>query len=191
MKPECKMNNMNITNQVKFLLSVLCPKYYISYENKLLTNIILKNNLTKFYKEIISKIGVNYVINNSSILKFISNQYNKKSYRQSFILTFILSNLDINIPEGSENLTNYAFGVMIMSLMAILCFINVLGYFISFYVLDKYNIETRFPKLNKIKTYYQNTTLMFICFEALFCLCILFFLFITAYLYLKSVLTTS
>jgi hypothetical protein len=191
MKPECKMNNMNITNQVKFLLSVLCPKYYISYENKLLTNIILKNNLTKFYKEIISKIGVNYVINNSLILKFISNQYNKKSYRQSFILPIILSILDINIPEGSENLTNYAFGVMVMSLIAILCFINVLGYFISFYVLEKYNIETRFPKLNKIKTYYQNTTLIFICFEALFCFLILFFLFITAYLYLKNILSTS
>ena len=197
---------MNKINQVKFLLSVLCPKSYISYENKLLTNIILKINLTNFYKEIISKIGVNYVIlflflkieynkiiNNSSILKFISiqYQYDKKSYRQSFILTFILSNLDINIPEGSENLTNYAFGVMVMSLIAILCFINVLGYFISFYVLKKYNLETRFPKLNKIKAYYQNTTLMFICFEALFCFLILFFLFITAYLYLKNILSTS
>ena len=127
----------------------------------------------------------------SIFIKSLKSKKENIKIRQSFILTFILSNIDINIPEGSETLTNYAFGVMLLSLVALLCFINVLGYFISFYILDKYNIETRFPKLNKIKTYYQNTTLIFIIYEALFCLCILLFLFITAYLYLKKILSTS
>lgn len=125
---------------------------------------------------------------------FINSLKSKKEnikIRHSFILTFILNTIDINIPEGSEALTNYAFGVMLMSLVALLCFINVLGYFISFYILDKYNIETRFPKLSKIKTYYQNTTLIFIIYESLFCICILLFLIITAYLYLKKIVTTS
>jgi hypothetical protein len=37
---------------------------------------------------------------------------------------------------------------MIFSLVVLLCFLNVLGYFISYYIIDKYDIETRFPKLN-------------------------------------------
>ena len=77
-----------------------------------------------------------------------------------------------------------------MSLVALLCFINVLGYFINFYILDIYNIETKFPKLSKIKTYYKNTTLIFIIFESLFCILILLFLILSAYFYLKSVILT-
>ena len=127
----------------------------------------------------------------SIFIKSLKSKKENIKIRQSFILTFILSNIDINIPEGSETLTNYAFGVMLLSLVAILCFINVLGYFISFYILDKYNIETRFPKLSKFKAYYQNTTLFFVIYESLFCLGILLFLFITAYLYLKKILSTS
>jgi hypothetical protein len=79
---------------------------------------------------------------------------------------------------------------MTLSLIALLCFINVLGYFLSLYILDKYNIETRFPKLSKIKTYYKNTTLIFIIYESLFCIFCLLFLIISAYLYLKTVLVT-
>jgi len=127
----------------------------------------------------------------SIFMKSFKSKQETIKTRQSLILPFILNILDINIPEGSENLTNYAFGVMIMSLVALLCFINVLGYFLSFHVLDKYNIETRFPKLSKIKKYYKNTTLIFIIYESLFCIFCLLFLIITAYLYLKSVLVTS
>lgn len=127
----------------------------------------------------------------SSLIKFFKSKQENIAQRNSLILPIILNIIDINIPEGSENLTNYAFGVMILSLVALLCFINVLGYFMSFYILDKYNIETRFPKLNKIKTYYQNSTIIFILFESLFCILILLFLIISAYLYLKKVLITS
>lgn len=126
----------------------------------------------------------------SRIIKPFKSKHKDLKNRQSFILPFILNILDINIPEGSENLTNYAFGVMTLSLIALLCFINVLGYFLSLYVLDKYNIETKFPKLSKIKTYYKNTTLIFIIYESLFCIFCLLFLIISAYLYLKSVLVT-
>lgn len=127
----------------------------------------------------------------SSFIKSLKSKQQNIKQRNSIILPFILNILDINIPEGSEGLTNYAFGVMTLSLVALLCFMNVLGYFFSFYILDKYNIETRFPKLNKIKTYYQNTTILFIIFESLFCILILLFLIISAYLYLKKVLVTS
>jgi len=127
----------------------------------------------------------------SSFLKSLKSKQKNITQRQSIILPLILNFLDIKIPEGSENLTNYTFGVMIMSLVALLCFINVLGYFISLYILDKYNIETRFPRLNKIKSYYQKSTIIFIIFESLFGILVLLFLIITAYLYLKSVLVTS
>jgi hypothetical protein len=130
--------------------------------------------------------------NNLVITPYIKcNKDVKLTNRQSLILPFILNILDINLPEGSENLTNYAFGVMTLSLVALLCLINILGYFLSLYILDKYNIENKFPKLNKIKTYYKNTTLIFIIFESLFCIFCLLFLIISAYLYLKNIISTT
>jgi len=96
--------------------------------------------------------------NNPNSTKSILNTFiNRKNHfiknmtdTQNFMLPFILNILDINLPEGSENLTKYAFGVMTLSLVILLCFINILGYFLSLYILDKYNIENKFPKLNKI-----------------------------------------
>jgi hypothetical protein len=52
-----------------------------------------------------------------------------KQNKFGFFLPFILNKLDINIPEGSEVITKYAFGVFIFSLVALLAFINILGYF--------------------------------------------------------------
>jgi hypothetical protein len=137
----------------------------------------------------------NYFIKQQNLINTLINRKNhlikNMTHNKSFMLPFILNILDINLPEGSENLTKYAFGVMTLSLVVLLCFINILGYFLSLYILDKYNIENKFPKLNKIKTYYKNTTIIFIIFESLFCIFCLLFLIISAYLYLKNIISTS
>ena len=103
------------------------------------------------------------------------------------VLNFILNKLGISIPEGSEALTNYAFGVLLFSLMALLALINVLGYFLSFYFLQRYDISEKYPKFNIIVKYYEKSSLFFVFIETLFCIGCLLFLIISAFIYLKNI----
>ena len=63
------------------------------------------------------------------------------------MLFIILNKLGIHVPEGSDVLTQYAFGVFILSLVALLAFINVLGYFLSLHLVQRYEVATKYPRL--------------------------------------------
>jgi hypothetical protein len=96
--------------------------------------------------------------------------------------------LGIELPEGSEALTNYAFGVFILSLVALLAFMNVLGYFLSLHLVQRYDIATKYPKIRRIVNFYEKSSLFFILIETLFCIGCLLFLIITALIYLKKII---
>ena len=51
-------------------------------------------------------------------------------------------------------MTNIAFGVFILSLIALLAFINVLGYFLSLHLVQRYDIKNKYPKFSFIINYY-------------------------------------
>ena len=104
------------------------------------------------------------------------------------LLKYILEVLEIKVPEGSESITNYAFGVLILSLVALFAFINVLGYFLSLHLIQRYDIKNKYPKFIFIINYYEKTTLLFVLIETLFCIGCLLFLIITALIYLKKII---
>jgi hypothetical protein len=120
-----------------------------------------------------------------------NNCLNKNNFRQSFILPFILNYLDIKLPEGSETLTQYAFGVFTLSLVASLCFLNVFGYFLSLYLVQKYNIELKYPRFKKIINYYEKSSLIFIFIELIMGVFCMLFLMITAFIFLKKIIIIS
>lgn len=107
---------------------------------------------------------------------------------KKMILNYIISVLGIKVPEGSEALTKYAFGVFILSLIALLAFINVLGYFLSLHLVQRYDISNKYPKLKRIINYYEKSSLFFILIETLFCMGCLLFLIISALIYLNKIL---
>ena len=111
-----------------------------------------------------------------------------KNNTHSFIIPFILNKLDITLPEGSEKLTQYSFGVFILSLIAFMSFINVIGYFFTLYLVHRYDIVTKFPKLKKIKNYFEKSSLFLIIIECLFCVVCLLILMVTSFFYLKSII---
>lgn len=73
--------------------------------------------------------------------------------RHSFLLTWILSNLDINVNSSDADITQLAYGVFLLSLIALLCFITILGYFSAYYLVQKGNYEERYPKFAGIINY--------------------------------------
>lgn len=105
-----------------------------------------------------------------------------------FFLPFILSKLDITIPEGSETITKYAFGVFMLSLIALLSFINVLGYFLSLHLVQRYDISNKYPKFRRIINYYEKSSLLFIFMETLLILVCLLILIVSALYLLNKII---
>lgn len=66
----------------------------------------------------------------------------------AFSLGFILSYLDINIPEKAEPITNFSFGIFLLSLISLLCLINIIAYFTVYVLILQGNYESKFPRVS-------------------------------------------
>jgi hypothetical protein len=121
-------------------------------------------------KKIKKKMKINLmIIKILQIQMMIKRKIRKNNYSQSFSLAFILSYLDINIPENASTLTKYSFSVFLLSLIAILCFMNVLGFLITYILIQKGNYENTYPKFKKIINYFKKSTIFYVIIEALIC----------------------
>lgn len=59
---------------------------------------------------------------------------------QSFsLLGLIMSQLNLNVDETASKLTQLSYGVLLLSLIALICFINVVGFMITYIFLQKGN----------------------------------------------------
>lgn len=118
---------------------------------KIMSNV---GNLKYFYFRSISKLGE------------VRNQY-------SFILPLILSKIEWGDNSNTEPVAdNYYLVVFILSVVIFLSFFNVIGYFFTIYLIQRYNIKEKYPYpiLNKIIKYYENTGFLFVIVDCIICL---------------------
>lgn len=109
---------------------------------------------------------------------------NKNNLNYAFILPWVISN--INISESDSNMTQLSFGIFLLSFIGLICFINVLGCSITYYLIQKGNYETRYPQLSKFINYFKNSTLFFYVIEAFLCFTCLLLLSIFSFAFLYS-----
>jgi len=65
-----------------------------------------------------------------------------------------------------------------LSLVALICFINVLGFIITYFLIQQGNYENKYPKWSKIINYYKKSSLVYVSIEAFLCLiCLLLLVF--------------
>ena len=99
-------------------------------------------------------------------------------------MPIILSNIKLN--ENVSSVTEVSYAVFVLSLIALLCFINIIFYILSYILLTKGNYENKYPKLKFIINYYKNTSLVYITIEILFCfICLLILVVFSLLLILK------
>jgi hypothetical protein len=92
----------------------------------------------------------------------------KTNYRQSFSFFFILSLLNLSIPENAEPVINYSFGVLCLSVLIFSSILNGFLSLLSLYFMIKYNVSENFknyPRIIKIIKYYEKSSLVFIYIE--------------------------
>jgi len=103
---------------------------------------------------------------------------------QSFSLFgFIFSQLNLNVDETASSLTQISYGVFLLSFVALICFLNVVGFMITYVLIQKGNYEIKYPKLRKFINYYKKSTLVYVSIEALLCLICLILLVYFSFLY--------
>ena len=96
----------------------------------------------------------------------------------------ILKYFNINIAENSEYIVNYSSNIFILLLVLLFSFLNVIAYFVSIILVNRYEsfIVTKYPSLIKIINFYVKTSIFFVFIEILICLIIIIFLLYISYL---------
>ena len=98
----------------------------------------------------------------------------------SFMFPLILSKLDINVTDNHSSLTQISYGVFLLSLIALFCLINIIGYMIVNIIINKVDYEKRYPRLSKIINYYRKMSLIYISIDIILCLiCLLLLVFLS------------
>ncbi len=98
------------------------------------------------------------------------------NYQSSYILGWILSNINVEITDSSSQFLQFSYGIFCGSLITLFCFLNIVGYIITNYLFSKVNFEKRFPNSPKIGKYinrFRNISLFYICIDMLICLYLL------------------
>nr|YP_011014457.1 hypothetical protein V2724_mgp22 [Pallidohirschioporus biformis]WQA11110.1 hypothetical protein [Pallidohirschioporus biformis] len=84
-----------------------------------------------------------------------------------------------DVPEETSLLVEYAFNMFIISSIVLYFLLNILGYILSIYVIEKYKLTDKYPKLSKFVNYYINVTTTFLVVEAFICISLLLFIVIS------------
>jgi len=123
---------------------------------------------------IMIRLAVVMINNKSYLFRSFFSRYNT-NYKYVFLFPFIVSYFKKDLPDEITEIANWNFNMFILTLIALFCFINVIGYFLSIYLINIYDIKNKYPKFNKIIKYYENYNLLFIILESLICLSVLIF----------------
>jgi hypothetical protein len=150
-----------------------------------MTQIIkLVNNIIFINKKIFKKIRKYFFIIVTNITNlfnklFHTYKYNNDDLSKSFAFTILFNWFGVQIPDSSEPILGIAFGVFSLCFIALFSFINILGYFFSIYLINKYDINNKlssYPWIIKIINYFEKSSIVFIVVEVLFVIFSLVFL---------------
>jgi hypothetical protein len=104
--------------------------------------------------------------------------------KQSFTFPFILYNLNIDTSESVHTINQLAYGVFLLTLIALFCLINIFGYILTYYFIQEGNYNEKYPKLSKLINYYKQLNFYFVIIEIILCLTCLLILNFYSFLFI-------
>jgi hypothetical protein len=97
-------------------------------------------------------------------------------YKEAYILPFLFAKFNPNVTAEAEPFISYSFSMFILSLLVLFCFFNIIGYIISIYLIDKYDIETKFPYFKRYIKFYSSTSKILLVLEIIIAFVFLIFI---------------
>lgn len=108
--------------------------------------------------------------------KKVDDKINNNSYKNSYILGWILTNVNVEITDSSSQLLQFSYGVFLGSIITLFCVLNLAGYIITNYLLEKVEFEKKYPRIGKYFKKFQKISLFYIIIDIFICLYLLFLL---------------
>ena len=107
---------------------------------------------------------IKYLLHNFYLIR---HYFVKCGYKFAFVFPFIISQFDHNNLNKAEPIIAFTFNMFILNLSCLFCFINIAGYLLSIYLIDKYKdqLDIKFPRFKKIINFYSKTKLFWLKFE--------------------------
>ena len=102
-------------------------------------------------------------------MKILQIQIMKHKNNYSFYLPFILSKLDMNVGNTDPNIIQFAYAILLLSVIALYCLFNIIGYMTAYIIVQNSNYEEKYPRLKNIINYYKKGSLLFIIIDVIFC----------------------
>ena len=88
---------------------------------------------------------------------------------KDMISLFPLSLMDINLmAETASSFDKFLYSIIILTLLTLWSFIDIIGHFITIYLIDHSKIKAKYPKLTPILNYFKKTNYVFLAFEIIF-----------------------
>jgi hypothetical protein len=100
----------------------------------------------------------------------------QRSVKYAYIIPFIFTKLNPNVSTETDPLISYVFSMFMLNFIILICFFNIVGYILSIYLVNKYDIEVKFPKLKRYINFYKTTSKFLLIFEIIFAFTILIFI---------------
>ena len=115
----------------------------------------------------------------------------KDKYIYSFNLAWLLSVSglsNLNIGEESSQLVKFNYGVFLISTVALFCLINIIGYILAYFLLQKVEYESKYPRLSKFLNRFKKVSYIYFSLDVIICLlCLLTLVVLTFLNILKDV----
>jgi hypothetical protein len=127
-----------------------------------------------------------------NFLSYCIALFQNPNYKFAFVFPFILSQFDHNNINKAEPIISFTFNMFLLNLSTLFCFINIAGYLLSLYLIDKYKdqLDIKFPRLKRIINFYSKTNMFLLKFEIFVAFILLIFMllanFFVFYIYYLS-----
>lgn len=141
--------------------------------------------INKLNRQINRSLNVIQQLSNQKINQFKLNT-NIKITQSFSLLGFVMSQLNLNVDETSSSFTQVFYGFLSLSLVALFCLINIVGFMITYILVQNGNYEIKYPKLKKFINYYKKSSLLYVSIEVLLCFLCLLALVYFSFLYVQS-----
>ena len=91
--------------------------------------------------------------------------FKNNNIRLAFLLPFILSKMDGQIPSDAQPTIQFAFNIFILAVIGLFSFIYAIGYLISLNLISRYDINNKFPKYVWLIKYFEQSSMFIVIFE--------------------------
>ena len=113
------------------------------------------------------------LINN---IKFLFYLKNNKTYSYLPLILLNFFGATKGVPKDIEPFFDLTLSILILLLIVLFCFVRIVSYFYTVYLIDKYNLYEKYPKYQKFIKRFEKMRSYYVIAEIILCITILIFI---------------